>query len=79
MSKLQFFPYDIKYNVKDDKVVIYLFSRTSNNKQIIVLDNTFLPYFLVHPKKKSDTDNLIEKIKNTINCYYSKILETNFR
>lgn len=63
MSKLQFFPYDINYKIEDNKVVIYLFSRASNGKRIIVLDDTFKPYFLVHIKKKRDTDKLMEKIE----------------
>ena len=63
MPKLQFFPYDIDYRVEDNKAVVHIFSRASNGKQIMVLDDGFIPYFLVHPKKDIDADSLIKKIE----------------
>ena len=50
-DKVIFFPLDITYWVEHDKPVVYLFGRTTDNKQICVIDPNFEPYFYVIPKK----------------------------
>ncbi len=62
MVKIQFYPYDMDYKEVDNKSVVYLFGRQSNNKRITVIDDTFTPYFLVKPKRENDIDSLIIKI-----------------
>ena len=52
--ELQFFPLDFTYKIEDNKPVIYLFGRTIDNQQICVIDDSFLPYFWVVPKKGAD-------------------------
>jgi len=59
MEKIQFFPLDISYKVINNKPVILLAARTIDNKQILILDNTFQPYFYVIPK----TDTVKEKLE----------------
>lgn len=46
-TTLTFFPTDITYHIKDGKAVITLFGRTTDGKQICILDDTFEPYFTV--------------------------------
>lgn len=45
--KTQFYPTDITYDVIDGKAVIKLYGRTTEGKQICVLDPNFEPYFTV--------------------------------
>jgi len=49
--KFQFFPIDITYKIVDGKPIIYLFGKTTDGKQICVLDDSFTPYFYVIPKQ----------------------------
>jgi len=44
---LSFYPVDITYEVKDGKPIIKLFGRTTDGKQVCVLDDSFEPYFYV--------------------------------
>jgi len=61
-EKIRFFPIDVMYKVIDDKPVIHLFGKTSDNKQICVLYGDFEPYFYVIPKTNSD---IIKKLKTS--------------
>jgi len=49
--KFQFFPIDITYKIVEGKPIIYLFGKTTDGKQICVLDDSFTPYFYVIPKQ----------------------------
>lgn len=60
---VQFFPLDITYKVVDGKAVINLYARTTDGKQITVLDNSFEPYFYVIPKDGINISEKIEKIR----------------
>jgi len=62
MEKLQFFPLDVSYKVINNKAVIILAARTIDNKQILIFDENFEPYFYVIPKKDNVKEKL-EKIK----------------
>lgn len=61
-EKIQFFPLDITYKVIDGKPVIYLFGRTVDGRQVLILDDTFEPYFYIIPKKDIDVKEKLEKI-----------------
>ncbi|GAG06897.1 unnamed protein product, partial [marine sediment metagenome] len=61
-EKIQFFPLDVTYKLIDDKPVIHLFGRTTDNKQVLILDDSFEPYFYVIPKKGIDLREKLEKI-----------------
>jgi len=61
-EKIQFFPLDITYKVMDDKPVTHLFGRTVDGKQVLILDDTFEPYFYVIPKKDIDVKEKLEQI-----------------
>ncbi len=60
MARVNFYPTDINYTVKNGKAIIQLYGRTAEGKQICVLDENFEPYFYVvggiNPKE-------IEKLK----------------
>lgn len=45
--KTSFYPTDITYTVKNGKAIIQLYGRTTEGKQICVLDEGFEPYFYV--------------------------------
>ncbi|MBL7051157.1 ribonuclease H-like domain-containing protein [Candidatus Woesearchaeota archaeon] len=62
MAKIQFYPYDLDYKEVDNNSVVYLFGRSSKGKRITVIDDTFIPYFLVKSKQEGDFDNLMTKI-----------------
>jgi DNA polymerase, archaea type len=61
-EKLQFFVLDAKYRINNNKAEIYLFAKTISGKQIIVVDNSFDPYFYVIPKLGQDLNEKIKKI-----------------
>jgi len=60
-DKIRFFPLDVMYKIIDNKPVIHLFGKTTDNKQICVLYDDFEPYFYVIPKKGFD---ITEQLKN---------------
>ncbi|MFC1732016.1 DNA-directed DNA polymerase [candidate division KSB1 bacterium] len=73
MPKIQFFPLDATYKVKDNKSTIYLFGRAVDGKTICILDENFLPYFWVILKKgesmskfRNYAEGLQEKNKNDV-------------
>ena len=45
LEKMQFFPLDAVYKVIDGKAIINLYGRTSDGRQITILDTNFEPYF----------------------------------
>jgi DNA polymerase, archaea type len=57
-GKIRFFPLDVTYKVIGGKPIIYLFGKTTDNKQICVLYDKFRPYFYVLPKTSSVQDKL---------------------
>lgn len=64
MTNLQFYPIDLTYKVVGDKPVIYIYGRTKENKQICVIDDDFMPYFYVIPKKTAILADLKDAIGN---------------
>jgi len=62
-DKIQFFVLDAKYKIIDEKPEVYLFGKTLNGEHIILIDNSFEPYFYVIPKKDQDIRSKIEKLK----------------
>jgi len=75
-DKITFFPIDITYKIEHDKAIIYLFGRTSDNKQICVVDRDFEPYFYVIPKKGSEVEEKLKKIKVERNKEVSSVTGT---
>ena len=51
MPKIQFYPLDVTYKVKDNKAVIFVFGRAADGKTICVIDDSFHPYFWVLLRK----------------------------
>jgi len=74
-DKVIFFPLDITYKVEKNKAVIYLYGRTTDNKQICVVDESFEPYFYVIPKAKGVLEKL-QKIKVERNKELSEVTRT---
>ena len=71
MPKIQFYPLDMAYKVRDNKPVIYIFGRAVDGKTITVIDDSFRPYFWVIPKHDSSefmksVEGLSEKDGDTV-------------
>ena len=62
-EKIEFFPLDATYKIDNGKAVIYLYGRTSDGRQISILDSNFEPYFYVIPKDGIDISEKLEKIR----------------
>jgi DNA polymerase, archaea type len=62
-KKIRFYPLDVTYKSIGNSPVIYLFGRTSQNKQICVLFDKFLPYFYVIPKQGFELLKELENFK----------------
>ncbi len=65
MPQIQFYPIDIKYKVMNNRPVIHIFGKTIDNKRILVIDKTFLPYFYVLPKEHANIIELKKSIEGT--------------
>ncbi|HLC46734.1 MAG TPA: DNA-directed DNA polymerase [Candidatus Nanoarchaeia archaeon] len=59
---VQFYPLDITYQIKDNKVSILLFGRVVDGKRICVIDDSFLPYCWAVAKKGSDVSQVMRTI-----------------
>ena len=75
-DKIRFFPLDVMYKVIDEKPVIHLYGRTTDNKQICVLYDSFEPYFYVIPKKGDDIINEIANLKIVKNSQIYSVTKT---
>jgi DNA polymerase I len=76
LVKLSFYPTDIAYTVKNGKAIIQLYGRTTEGKQICVIDESFEPYFYVVGGSKKELEVLkqddysvmrVEKVKKNLN------------
>lgn len=61
MALFRFYILDITYKIKDDKAVVWMFGKTSEGKQIAVIDESFRPYFYIIPNPGAD---ITDKVKN---------------
>ncbi len=66
MAKIQFYPIDIIYKVKDRGVAIYIYGKAINGERICVKDTSFKPYFYVVPRKKEDIVSVVQALKSVI-------------
>lgn len=57
MLKVQFYPLDVTYKVRDNKSEIFIFGRAVDGKSICIVDDSFLPYFWVLLKKGESIDS----------------------
>jgi DNA polymerase I len=62
MPKVQFYPMDIMYKVVNNEPLILLFGKTTDDKQICIVDS-FQPYFWVQLKEENDLEKFSEKLK----------------
>ncbi len=63
-EKICFFPLDIDYEtLKSGEAQIRIFGVTRDKKRIAVLDKKALPYFLIMPKKGTNIDYFLKKLK----------------
>jgi len=60
---IQFFVLDINYKVVNDKPEVYLYGKTINGDHVIIIDDSFEPYFYVVPQKDQELNAKLEKIK----------------
>ncbi|MFO8016577.1 MAG: DNA-directed DNA polymerase [Candidatus Woesearchaeota archaeon] len=63
MPKIQFYPLDATYRVRDDRPHILLFGRTVDGSTITVVDSTFMPYFWAIPEKGEDIHSFARSIE----------------
>lgn len=63
METIQFYPLDITYKIVANKPHIYLFGRTTNGKQICIVDESFRPYFYVLLKNDDHAEEFKERIQ----------------
>ena len=71
-----FFPLDITYRIENKRAVIYMYGRTTDNKQVCVIDDSFGPYFYVIPKKGKNVEEKLGKIKVERNKEISEVIGT---
>jgi DNA polymerase, archaea type len=62
-DKIQFFVLDLKYKTVNDKAEVYLFGKTNKGEKVILIDDSFEPYFYVIPKKGQQLNAKLEKIR----------------
>jgi DNA polymerase I len=63
-KKLTFYPMDLQYKEIDGKAVVFIYGRTTSGDNILVLDETFAPYFYAVLKEGSDADDFIKRVKD---------------
>ncbi|MBL7206773.1 MAG: ribonuclease H-like domain-containing protein [Candidatus Aenigmarchaeota archaeon] len=61
--KHHFYLLDIEYTVENDRPIVRLWGKTDSGKSIIVLDETFRPYFYVEPKEPGIVNDLVKKLE----------------
>jgi len=64
MAQISFFTLDITYKEIDNKAVIFLFGKTAKNEQVCVIDQNFLPYCYVQPKKTNEINRIIDDLES---------------
>ncbi|MFO8016986.1 MAG: DNA-directed DNA polymerase [Candidatus Woesearchaeota archaeon] len=57
MAKIQFYPTDITYKVREGRPVIFIFGRDTDGRTVCLTDDTFKPYFWVMLKDDADADS----------------------
>ena len=76
MVRISFYPTDITHTVKNGKVIVQVYGRTTEGRQICVLDEDFEPYFYVVGGEKEALELLkqddcqvvrVEKVKKNLN------------
>ena len=60
-DKIQFYPLDLTYKIVDNKPLIYIYGKTTNEEQICVIDDSFEPYFYVLLRDEDDLDEFCKK------------------
>ncbi|MBU0535650.1 MAG: DNA-directed DNA polymerase [Nanoarchaeota archaeon] len=63
MPKIQFYPLDAAYKVRNNKPVLLLFGRAIDGKTITVVDDSFSPYFWVILKRSEDSADFIKSVQ----------------
>jgi DNA polymerase, archaea type len=75
-DKIEFFVLDLKYKIVNNKVEVSLFSRTMDGKSIVVIDDSFEPYFYVVSKKGVVLNDKLEKLKVEKEGEVSEVVKT---
>ncbi|MBD3309915.1 DNA polymerase [Candidatus Woesearchaeota archaeon] len=60
-EKLDFYPMEISYKVIDGRPSVFLYG-TADSRRICVLDDSFVPYFIIIPVEKADIEDLRQKL-----------------
>ncbi|NQV09477.1 hypothetical protein HQ529_06525 [Candidatus Woesearchaeota archaeon] len=64
MQKIQFYLLDIEHKIIDNKPVVFMYGRTSDNRQICVVDKNTTPYFFVIISKSANLEEVVKKLQN---------------
>lgn len=62
--KVRFCLLDAEYIVENGKPIVRLWGKANNGKSVVVLDETFFPYFYVEPKAEKDINVLIKSLES---------------
>jgi len=62
MTTIGFYPLDVTYRVVNDATQVYLFGRTTDNKQICVIDTKTKPSFYVVPRSNGEINDIITEL-----------------
>jgi len=79
MSTIGFYPIDVTYKIVNDATHTYIFGRTTDNRQICVIDTAIQPYFYIVPQDNTVINEIMSRMTNlTIerNGYESKVKKT---
>lgn len=59
---LEFYPLDFDYTVENNEAVIRIYGITKDGKRVILLDNSFKPYFYAVFEQDADFNKILKKI-----------------
>lgn len=76
MVKIQFFPLDIRRAEYNNKQAVLLFGRTLTNQRVCIIDDSYIPYFYVIPKKGINVREKLEKIEVERDKVISRVMKT---
>ncbi|MEA3430557.1 MAG: DNA-directed DNA polymerase [Nanoarchaeota archaeon] len=62
MTKIQFYPLDIKYKILNDKPVVHVFGRAVDGEHVCMIDEGFEPYFWVIVDDCENASKVISKV-----------------
>ncbi len=75
MAKIPFYLLDVRRAEYNNKQAVLLFGRTTDNQRICVIDDSYIPYFYVIPKKGANVKEKLGKIEVERDDIISKVIK----